>query len=277
MIHPAVRHRADRLRRGRRARSARGRSPSRWADPGRSSWRWPRCGRSPGRPEADAPPEPAADPAAGCSRSPDRPSRRPNVRTGAFLAWASTSIMSPRSARRGAASEPDPVWAAALAELGGADGITIHLREDRRHIQDRDLRLLRQTVEVRLNLELAAEPAIVGAGPRGPPRPGHAGAGAARGADHRGGARRGGPERPDRRGREPAAGTPESRSRSSSIPSPTRSRRRLRLPLHAIELHTGRYANSPEGPARRPRAGRPEAGRGPDRRRRRWSSTPATA
>ena len=41
--------------------------------------------------------------------------------------------------------EPDPVWAAALAELGGADGITIHLREDRRHIQDRDVRLLRET------------------------------------------------------------------------------------------------------------------------------------
>ena len=53
-------------------------------------------------------------------------------------------------------NEPDPVWAAALAELGGADGITIHLREDRRHIQDRDLRILRQTVAVKLNLELAA-------------------------------------------------------------------------------------------------------------------------
>jgi len=51
--------------------------------------------------------------------------------------------------------EPDPVWAAALCELGGADCITIHLREDRRHIQDRDLRLLRETVTVKLNLELA--------------------------------------------------------------------------------------------------------------------------
>jgi len=51
--------------------------------------------------------------------------------------------------------EPDPVWAAALAELAGADGITIHLREDRRHIQDRDLLLLRQTVVSLLNLELA--------------------------------------------------------------------------------------------------------------------------
>src|ERR1700674_5975990 len=54
------------------------------------------------------------------------------------------------------AQEPDPVAAAVLALLGGADGITIHLREDRRHIQDRDLRLLRQTVKTRLNLEMAA-------------------------------------------------------------------------------------------------------------------------
>lgn len=65
-----------------------------------------------------------------------------------------------RQARR--TNEPDPVWAAALAELGGADGITIHLREDRRHIQDRDLRVLRETVAVKLNLELACDDEIVG-------------------------------------------------------------------------------------------------------------------
>jgi len=52
-------------------------------------------------------------------------------------------------------NEPDPVWAATLAELGGADGIVIHLREDRRHIQERDLRLLMETVAVPINLELA--------------------------------------------------------------------------------------------------------------------------
>jgi pyridoxine 5-phosphate synthase len=57
--------------------------------------------------------------------------------------------------------EPDPIWAAVLAELGGGDVITIHLREDRRHIQERDLRLLRQTVAVRLNLELAVEPSVI--------------------------------------------------------------------------------------------------------------------
>ncbi len=60
-----------------------------------------------------------------------------------------------RQARR--TIEPDPVWAAVLAELGGADGITLHLREDRRHIQERDLRVLRETVQVKLNLEMAAD------------------------------------------------------------------------------------------------------------------------
>jgi pyridoxine 5-phosphate synthase len=58
-------------------------------------------------------------------------------------------------------NEPDPVWAATLAELGGADGITLHLREDRRHIQDRDLHLLGQTVAVKLNLELACNDEVI--------------------------------------------------------------------------------------------------------------------
>jgi len=58
-------------------------------------------------------------------------------------------------------TEPDPVAAAILAELAGADGITIHLREDRRHIQDRDLTLIRQVVQSKLNLEMAATPEMV--------------------------------------------------------------------------------------------------------------------
>ena len=57
---------------------------------------------------------------------------------------------------------PDPVWAAALVEGAGADGITIHLREDRRHIQDRDVRVLRETVRTTLNLEMAATEEMVG-------------------------------------------------------------------------------------------------------------------
>src|SRR3954452_20083970 len=63
-----------------------------------------------------------------------------------------------RQARR--TYEPDPIAAAVLAMLGGADGITVHLREDRRHIQDRDVQLLRPVVVHRLNLEMAAVDAI---------------------------------------------------------------------------------------------------------------------
>jgi pyridoxine 5-phosphate synthase len=58
-------------------------------------------------------------------------------------------------------NEPDPVTAAALAELAGAEGITVHLREDRRHIQDRDVEILCQTVQSRLNLEMAATDEMV--------------------------------------------------------------------------------------------------------------------
>jgi len=64
-----------------------------------------------------------------------------------------------RQARR--TYEPDPVWAAVEAHLGGADGITVHLREDRRHIQDEDVRRLRDLVHIKLNLEMAATPAMV--------------------------------------------------------------------------------------------------------------------
>jgi pyridoxine 5-phosphate synthase len=64
-----------------------------------------------------------------------------------------------RQARR--TYEPDPVWAAVEAELGGADGITVHLREDRRHISDRDVQVLRQTVQCKLNLEMSLVSEIV--------------------------------------------------------------------------------------------------------------------
>jgi len=64
-----------------------------------------------------------------------------------------------RQARGGA--EPDPVAAAVLAEFAGADGITVHLREDRRHIQDRDLAILRKIIKTRLNLEMAATDEMV--------------------------------------------------------------------------------------------------------------------
>lgn len=64
-----------------------------------------------------------------------------------------------RQARR--TDEPDPVWAAVEAELGGADGITFHLREDRRHINDRDAELLKRTVATKLNMEMSVNPGIV--------------------------------------------------------------------------------------------------------------------
>jgi pyridoxine 5-phosphate synthase len=64
-----------------------------------------------------------------------------------------------RQARR--TFEPDPVWAAVEAELGGADGITVHLREDRRHINDRDVEMLRRTVQCKLNLEMSVVEEIV--------------------------------------------------------------------------------------------------------------------
>lgn len=64
-----------------------------------------------------------------------------------------------RQARR--AIEPDPLEAALLAELGGAHGITVHLRQDRRHIQDGDVRLLRQVIKTRLNVEMAADDKMI--------------------------------------------------------------------------------------------------------------------
>ncbi|WP_028995605.1 pyridoxine 5'-phosphate synthase [Azonexus hydrophilus] len=69
-------------------------------------------------------------------------------------------IATVRQARR--TYEPDPVWGAVEAHLGGADGITVHLREDRRHIQDSDVRRLKETTQIKLNLEMAATDEMVG-------------------------------------------------------------------------------------------------------------------
>jgi pyridoxine 5-phosphate synthase len=137
-----------------------------------------------------------------------------------------------------------------MAELGGADGITIHLREDRRHIQDRDLGLLRQTVQVRLNLELAADPAILDLA-----------------MEFR-------PDQvtlvPERReeltteggldvvSQRPRISEAVHRCRDAGLeialfldPEPAQIEAALQLNVDAIELHTGRYANSREGQAQR--------------------------
>jgi pyridoxine 5-phosphate synthase len=152
-----------------------------------------------------------------------------------------------RQARGG--QEPDPAWAAALAELGGADGITIHLREDRRHIQDRDLRLLRQTVQVRLNLELAAEPGVVALAVEVQPDQVTLV-----------------PERREELTTEGGLDVVTHRTRIAEAitrcrhagvevalfldPDPAQIEAALDLGIDAIELHTGRYANSREGSPR---------------------------
>ena len=94
------------------------------------------------------------------------------------------------------APEPEPVAAAVLAELAGAHGITVHLRGDRRHIQERDLELLRQVVATKLNLEMAATPEMIDIAARVKPHQGDARARAAGGADDDRRPRRGPPPRP---------------------------------------------------------------------------------
>src|SRR5262245_25202687 len=79
------------------------------------------------------------------------------------MTWLSVNIdhiATIRQARQ--TTEPDPVEAAVICELAGAYGITVHLRGDRRHIKDRDLRLLRQTVKTKLNVEMAATDEMIG-------------------------------------------------------------------------------------------------------------------
>ena len=93
-----------------------------------------------------------------------------------------------RQARR--AEVPDPVAAALLAEKAGADGITVHLREDRRHIQERDVERLRERTATKINLEMAVTPAMVEFAERTSPRRRLLRAGETRGADHRGRSRR---------------------------------------------------------------------------------------
>ena len=95
-----------------------------------------------------------------------------------------------REARK--AREPEPVAAAIIAELAGAQGITVHLRGDRRHIKERDVELLRHVVSTKLNVEMAATEEMTGIAARDQARPGDAGAGAAPRVDDARRSRRGG-------------------------------------------------------------------------------------
>jgi len=152
-----------------------------------------------------------------------------------------------RQARRGA--EPDPVWAAAEAELGGATCITLHLREDRRHIQDRDLEILKKTVQVKLNLEMAVTDAMVEIACRIRP--------------HQATLVPEGRQEITTEGGLPVAGQEAkvkaavTRLKAAGItvslfidPKPEEVEASARVEADAVEFHTGEYANAPEGPER---------------------------
>jgi pyridoxine 5-phosphate synthase len=152
-----------------------------------------------------------------------------------------------RQARGG--REPDPVWAAVVAELAGADGITIHLREDRRHIQDRDLYILRQSVQVRLNLEMAVAPEIVDLAQQ--IRPDQVTLVPERREEltTEGGL--------DVAGQVDRVGEAVRRIAGAGIevslfidPDPRQVEASIAMGVAAVELHTGRYADAPEGRAR---------------------------
>ncbi|HEX6039741.1 pyridoxine 5'-phosphate synthase, partial [Longimicrobium sp.] len=140
--------------------------------------------------------------------------------------------------------EPDPVRAAVLAELGGADGITIHLREDRRHIQDRDVGLLMQTARTVVNLELAAASDVLALAEEWRPHQATLVPERREEVTTEGGltfsqATRGGLGDAVRRLKE--AGI---RTSLFIDPDPESVRASLDLGAEAIELHTGEYANT---------------------------------
>jgi len=152
-----------------------------------------------------------------------------------------------RQARGG--KEPDPVWAAAEAELGGAAGITIHLREDRRHIQDRDLQLLRQTVQVKLNLEMAVTDAMIDIACRTKPDQATLVPEGRRELTTEGGL--------DVAGQEKKIAAAVKRLQAAGIvvslfidPDPRQVEAASRTGADAVEFHTGEYADAAAGPGR---------------------------
>lgn len=153
-----------------------------------------------------------------------------------------------RQARR--TDEPDPVRAAVLAELGGADGITVHLREDRRHIQDRDVRLLAETVRTGLNLELATHPDILALAVELRPLQATLVPEKREEITTEGGLNLSTPEAVKRL-RGTVASLCEAGIRTSLFVDPDEGaiRASSELGVDAVELHTGEYANA--GPSRR--------------------------
>lgn len=148
--------------------------------------------------------------------------------------------------------EPDPVWGAAMAELGGADGITVHLREDRRHIQDRDLEVLRQTVQVKLNLEAAIAAEMIAIACRVKPDQVTLVPEKREEVTTEGGL--------DVVANQEAVATAVGRLRDAGIlvslfldPCPQQIEAAAALGVEAVELHTGCYANATSGPERETR------------------------
>ena len=147
-----------------------------------------------------------------------------------------------RQARR--TVEPDPVRAAVLAELGGADGITVHLREDRRHIQDRDVELLLRTVRTLVNLELAADDEVLALAEGWRPYQATLVPESRQEVTTEGGLQlSGGP------GERAARGVERLRSAGIRValfvdPAEESVRRSAELEADAVELHTGEYADA---------------------------------
>lgn len=160
-----------------------------------------------------------------------------------------------RQARR--TDEPDPVRAAVLAELGGADGITVHLREDRRHIQERDVELLLGTVRTVVNLELAASDEIVALAERWKPMQATLVPERREEVTTEGGldVAAGGERLREALQRLAAAGI---RTSLFIDPDPDAIDASAELGASAVELHTGEYANAAGREARRRQLGRLE-------------------
>ena len=243
---------------------ARGESRSPSAPRGRSCWPNPRCGRWQSRPGQSRR-------AGSGQRRPrreelPRPARSPSEN--AAHATPGCQYRSCRHAPPGTrrAANPTRSGRPCSPSSGGADGITIHLREDRRHIQDRDVHLLRETVQVRLNLELALEPAIVALALG--VRPDQVTFVPERRAEltTEGGL--------DVAGQSARVGEALARCRDAGIevalfidPDLDAGRGRRRAGRRAVEFHTGRYADAPRGPTATASSS-PSGGRRGDHRRR---------
>lgn len=152
--------------------------------------------------------------------------------------------------------EPDPVRAAVLAELGGADGITVHLREDRRHVQERDVALLLDTVRTLVNLELAADDEVLRLAEEWSPRQATLVPERRQEVTTEGGLDLSG-------GAGDRIGSAVERLRSAGIrtslfidPEVENVSRARELDADAVELHTGEYANAPDDEARERELGR---------------------